>query len=93
MILGSKALQKHEKPKKTYGFSILPIEKRIKTNGFLMILGPKALQKHEKPKKTNGFLILSIEKPIKTLGFLMILVSRTSPEPLQNLSKIEILKS
>ena len=41
--------------------------------------------------------MVPIEKPIKTNGFLMIFtfekLSGTSPEPLQNLSKMEVLKS
>ena len=86
-----------EKPLENHGFSMVAIKNHSKTQHFQYFWLPDLSPEREKPKKTLGFLMVAIKKHCKTQCFCYFWsprsLSRTSPESLQNLSKIEILKS
>ena len=90
-------LENLQKLKKTDGFLMVTIKIHCKTQHFQDFGLPDLSPKLEKPKKTNGFLMVAIKNHCKTQCFCNFCspksLSRTSPKPLQNLSKIEILKS
>ena len=86
-----------EKPEKTLGCSMVAIKNHCKTHQFQYFWLPDLSPELEKPKQTLGFLMVAIQKHSKTQCFCYFWsprsLSRSSPKPLQNLSKIDILKS
>ena len=90
-------LENLQKPKKTNCFLMDAIKIHCKTHHFQYFWLQDRSPKLEKPKKTNRFSMVAIKKHCKTQYFCNFCspksLSRTSPEPLQNLSKIEVLRS
>ena len=93
----SPELKNIEKQMENIGFSMVAIKNHCKTQHFQYFGLPDLSPELEKPKKTLGILMVAIKKHCKTQCFCYFCsprsLSRTSPESLQNLSKIEILKS
>ena len=93
----SPELKSIEKPMENISFSMVAIKNHCKTHVFQYFELPDLSPELEKPKKTLGILMVAIKKHCKTQDFCYFCsprsLSRTSPKPLQNLSKIESLKS
>ena len=86
-----------QKPKQNNGFWTVAIKHHCKAQRFCYFWAPHLFPDDEKPKKNYGFLMVAIKNHCKTQCFGNCCspksLSKTSPKPLQNRSKMEILKS
>ena len=86
-------LENHEKHIKNNGFSMVAIKKPCKTQHFQYVWLPDPLQIMKNLRKTMVFQWLLSKSIVKHNVFATFGLQDLSPEPLQNLSKIEILKN